>query len=127
MKFVKTINPVTKREQLQAQFQAKLISFSEREFENTNGTTYKIANVEFTDANGEIQRAGITCYEGNYSKGMTPGVTYAAVATKTSEGVFAQLSHLESAGRVTADMFGGFAEAEEAVATETKTTAGLTA
>ena len=36
MRYVKSINPKTNKEQLQAQFSAKLLSISEREFSNSN-------------------------------------------------------------------------------------------
>ena len=120
MKFIKTINPKTNKEQLQAQFSGKLLSISDREFENTNGKNYKVATIEFADINGEIQRASCFIYEGNYKYGMEVGQSYLATATKTDQGPIIQLSHLQSAAdRPTADMFGEFSEAEVSVPANT--------
>ena len=120
MRYTKSINPKTNKEQLQAQFSAKLLSISEREFSNSNDKNYKVATIEFADVNSEIQRTSCLIYEGNYKHGMTIGQSYLATATKTDQGPIIQLSHLQgTADRPTADMFGEFTGAEESVAANT--------
>ena len=87
-------------------FTAKLLSVSSNELQNVNGTKYRVCNVEFTDANGRIQKASGIVYAGNYQHGMVAGKEYAATATNTKEGWLIAVSHLEpNADRPTNDMF----------------------
>jgi hypothetical protein len=108
MKF--EINETTNNQE--ASFGAKLLSMSEKPLENTNGTIYRIANIEFEDINGKTQKSSAMVYEGNYNYGMEIGKTFLAKATLSGDSVYVTVSHLEYNGsRATVDMFGFEAEA----------------
>jgi hypothetical protein len=108
MKF--EINETTNNQE--ASFGAKLLSMSEKPLENTNGTIYRIANIEFEDINGKTQKSSAMVYEGNYNYGMEIGKTFLAKATLSEGQVYLQVSHLEFNGsRATVDMFGFEVEA----------------
>ena len=78
----------------QLQFTGKLINLSEATLKNTNGKNYKVAEVEFTNAKGELVKRSAVVYEGNYGKGMTIGNEYLCTASQTEQGVIIQVSHL---------------------------------
>ena len=108
MKF--EINETTNNQE--ASFGAKLLSMSEKPLENTNGTIYRIANIEFEDINGKTQKSSAMVYEGNYNYGMEIGKTFLAKATLSAGQVYLTVSHLEYNGtRATVDMFGFEVEA----------------
>jgi hypothetical protein len=108
MKF--EINETTNNQE--ASFGAKLLSMSEKPLENTNGTIYRIANIEFEDINGKTQKSSAMVYEGNYNYGMEIGKTFLAKATLSEGQVYLTVSHLEFNGtRATVDMFGFEVEA----------------
>lgn len=108
MKF--EINEVTNNQE--ASFGAKLLSMSEKQLENANGTIYRIANIEFEDINGKTQKSSAMVYEGNYNYGMEIGKTFLTKATLSDGQVYLQVSHLEYNGtRATVDMFGFEVEA----------------
>lgn len=90
------------------QFGAKLISISEKTFQNSNNNNYKVVTIEFENAAGETVRTSAIIYEGNYNYGVEMGETYTAVATPMKDGgVIVKMSHLVYGGvRATADMFG---------------------
>ena len=118
MKF--EINETTNNQE--ASFGAKLLSISGKTLENSNGTRYRIANIEFEDINGNIQKSSAMVYEGNFNYGMEIGKTFLAKATLSGGQVYLQVSHLEYNGsRATADMFGFEIQETETVATEVKT------
>jgi hypothetical protein len=119
MKF--EINEVTNNQE--ASFGAKLLSMSEKPLENTNGTIYRIANIEFEDINGKTQKSSAMVYEGNYNYGMEIGKTFLAKATLSGDSVYLTVSHLEYNGtRATVDMFGFEAEATAPAAAPVKAT-----
>lgn len=108
MKF--EINETTNNQE--ASFGAKLLSISQKQLENSNGTLYRIANIEFEDINGNTQKSSAMVYEGNYNYGMEIGKTFLAKATLSGGQVYLQVSHLEFNGsRATVDMFGFEVEA----------------
>lgn len=89
-------------------FSAELIApLSENTLENTNGKSFKIANIKFTDKLGKVQKSTAMIYEGNYSKGMEVGQSYLAVASPGPDGrAYIRLSHLPYVdSRATIDMF----------------------
>jgi hypothetical protein len=103
MKF--EINETTNNQE--ASFGAKLLSISEKSLENSNGTYYRIANIEFEDINGKTQKSSAMVYEKNLAYGMEIGKTFLAKATLSSGNVYLTVSHLEFNGnRATVDMFG---------------------
>lgn len=118
MKF--EINPVTNRPE--AKFSAKLITLSAKTLENSKGTNYKVATIEFVDDDGVLQRTSGFVFEGNYSKGMKIGETYLATAAIMDNGQDAliQVSHLIANGeRATAAMF-GYNTVAETIVSEAK-------
>lgn len=62
---------------------------------NSNGTNYKIANIEFADADGVLQEGTAMIYEGNYKHGLEVGRSYLTTAEFDGETVYLRLSHLE--------------------------------
>lgn len=87
-------------------FEGKLLSIGTTVLQNTNKKNYKIANIEFADVNGEIQKASAAIYEGNYSKGIEVGKSYLTTATIVGDQAYLQMSHLEAnAGRASVSMF----------------------
>jgi len=106
-----------KTKQNEVVFSAELIApLSENTFENTNGKSFKIANVKFIDRAGKVQKSTALIYEGNYSKGMEVGQSYLAVASPGPDGrAYIRLSHLPYVdNRATIDMF-SFDTAKETV------------
>lgn len=106
--FEVTANPTTGEQQKRANFNAKLISISDKVLENANGTPYRVATVEFTDAKKAIQRVSALVYEKNFNYGMTVGETYLATVIITDGNApLITVSHLPGSGnRASADMFG---------------------
>ena len=105
------------------QFSGKMISpLSENAIANTNGKNYKLTNIEFTDAQGNLRQAGAAIYEGNYSHGVKQGETYLCTATIVGKVVHIQMSHLNaSAGRVEVDAFLGAVETAAPVTVDVTT------
>lgn len=103
--FTFTKNELT--DKLQTQFSAKLINVSTNILKNVNGTEYRLANIEFTDAEGKVQRISAMIYESNFKQGVKNGEYYLTTATYDEEkGVLVTVSHLIGNGiRATADMF----------------------
>ena len=107
----KKVNPMTG--QTEWHFAGKLLKeLSEVTLQNSNRKNYKLATIEFVDAQAVVQTASAMIYEGNYSKGVTVGKEYNCVARKgTDNQIYIQMSHLEpNANRATIDMFGDFEE-----------------
>ena len=103
----------------EVEFTATLLSMSDevRTYQNAAGETkeYKLAEVEFTDNDGTVQKATAIVHKGNYINGMEVGKSYLATASldtraEAEEGsVVIRVSHLtrsEYAGRAKATMFG---------------------
>jgi len=98
-------------------FAGKLLSLGTTELKNSNDKTYRIANIEFTDVNGEIQKASAAIYAKNLEHGVEAGKEYLTTATISGDQVYLQMSHLEaSAGRAQVSMF--LAEASVEVTTK---------
>lgn len=95
--------------QLQTNFPGKLISIGSvvLELKNDKKTKYRVATVEFTDANAKIQRINSLVYESNFAHGLTIGETYLCTASyDPQQGVLVTTSHLLGSGRADANMFG---------------------
>ncbi len=96
--------------QLQTNFPGKLISISSKiqELKNDKKTKYRVATVEFNDANHKTQRITSLVYENNFSHGMVVGETYNCTASyDPQQGVLVTTSHLTGSGvRADAGMFG---------------------
>ena len=73
---------------------------------NSNGTNYKIANIEFADADGELQEGTAMIYEGNYKHGVEVGRAYLTTAEFDGENVYLRMSHLEKRIQAEPSMFG---------------------
>ena len=108
-------------------FQAELVSISSKVLENANGTKYRVATISLVNAKSEKIEVSAIVYEKNYideSTGearMTIGESYRATAAPGDHrGPIVTVSHLTSAARATADLFGF-----EAVSTPT--TVGVSA
>lgn len=103
-------------------FAGKLLSLGTTELKNSNDKIYRIANIEFTDINGEIQKASAAVYAKNLEHGVEVGKEYLTTATIAADAtgkptVYLQMSHLEAnAGRAEVSMFLSSVE----VATTTK-------
>lgn len=88
------------------QFIAKLINISNSPKENSNGTMFRNATVEFPNVNGELISRQAIVYEKNFEHGMQIGYEYVTKATKTETGVIIQVSHLVGALAASAEDFG---------------------
>lgn len=73
---------------------------------NSNGTNYKIANIEFADADGVLQEGTAMIYEGNYRHGVEVGRSYLTTAEFDGESVYLRMSHLEPRIKAEPSMFG---------------------
>jgi len=97
----------------EAQIQAELISISETEMQNVNGTKYRLCQVEFDNANSErVIRNGII-YEANYNHPQADwkvGASYLTTVTITEgrEDALIKVSHLQQAVRASATNDFGF-------------------
>ncbi len=110
--FKKVINKVTN--QVQTQFEAKLISIADapKEMQNAKQTLYRNCTIQFADKDAVEQTVSALMYESNYAYGVEVGKSYLATATKTDRGVLISVSHLVATTRPTEDMF-GFDESTE--------------
>lgn len=102
--FTFKVNPATGNPE--TTFTGTLKQVSDDVRENVNGTPYRLATIEFTNADGVIKTAGCMIYEKNYSHGMTIGKDYLCTAAKTTQGMLITVSHLQNAVRATEDDFG---------------------
>lgn len=92
---------------------AELISISEEPRTNTNGTVYYPCTVKIIDMKGKEQTITAIMYQGNLDRandegGMKIGKLYSlTIVPPTSQDQLplVKLSHLNSAGRATMDMF----------------------
>ena len=87
----------------EATFSAKLISVSDKWFQNANGKQYKICNI---DLNGKTIIA--IMYEKNFNHGVQPGVAYQAKAIydeSRGKDVLVIVSHLVVGQRATIEDF----------------------
>jgi hypothetical protein len=82
---------------------------------NSNGTNYKIANIQFADADGVLQEGTAMIYEGNYRHGLEVGRSYLTTAEFDGESVYLRMSHLEARIKAEPSMFGFQTEADEII------------
>ena len=107
--------------QLEANFNAKLISIGENFLTNSNGVKFKVGMVEFTNAKGELIQRSARIYEKNLSYGMPVGQSYLCTVSKYVDTAGAtqydiKCSHLQGAQRATSDDFEGVAVTSNALA-----------
>ena len=107
--------------QLEANFNAKLISIGENFLTNTNGVKYKVGMVEFTNAKGELIQRSARIFEKNLSYGMPVGQSYLCTVSKYIDSAGAtqydiKCSHLQGAQRATSEDFEGVAVTSNALA-----------
>ena len=107
--------------QLEANFNAKLISIGENFLTSINNVKYKVGMIEFTNAKGELIQRSARIYEKNLSYGMPVGQSYLCTVSKyqdasgsTQYGI--KCSHLQGAQRATSEDFEGVAVASNALA-----------
>ena len=107
--------------QLEANFNAKLISIGENFLTNANGSKYKVGTIEFKDAKGVLIQRGARIYEKNLSYGMPVGQSYLCTVSKYQDASGStqydiKCSHLQGAQRATSDDFEGVAVTSNALA-----------
>ena len=107
--------------QLEANFNAKLISIGENFLSNTNGVKYKVGTIEFTNAQNKLVQKSARIYEKNLSYGMPVGQSYMCTVSKYIDSAGAtqydiKCSHLQGAQRATSEDFEGVAVTSNALA-----------
>ena len=107
--------------QLEANFNAKLISIGENFLSNSNGVKYKVGMIEFTNSKGDLVQRNARIYEKNLSYGMPVGQSYLCTVSKYQDASGAtqydiKCSHLQGAQRATSDDFEGVAVTSNALA-----------
>ena len=107
--------------QLEANFNAKLISIGENFLSNTNGVKYKVGTIEFTNAQNKLVQKSARIYEKNLSYGMPVGQSYMCTVSKYIDSAGAtqydiKCSHLQGAQRATSEDFEGVAVTSSALA-----------
>ena len=98
--------------QLEANFNAKLISIGENFLTNTNGVKYKVGTIEFANAQNKVVQKSARIYEKNLSYGMPVGQSYLCTVSKYIDSAGAtqydiKCSHLQGAQRATSEDFEG--------------------
>ena len=96
--------------QLEANFNAKLVSIGQNFLTNINGVKYKVGTIEFTNAKGALVQKSARIYEKNLSYGMPVGQSYLCTVSKYIDSAGAtqydiKCSHLQGAQRATSDDF----------------------
>ena len=107
--------------QLEANFNAKLISIGENFLTNTNGVKYKISTIAFTNAQNKVVQKSTRIYEKNLSYGMPVGQSYLCTVSKYQDASGStqydiKCSHLQGAQRATSEDFEGVAVTSNALA-----------
>ena len=107
--------------QLEANFNAKLISIGENFLTNINNVKYKIGMIEFTNAKGVLVQKSARIYEKNLSYGMPVGQSYLCTVSKYQDASGStqydiKCSHLQGAQRATSEDFEGVAITSNALA-----------
>ena len=107
--------------QLEANFNAKLISIVQNFLTNTNGVKYKAGTIEFKNAQGLLSQRNARIYEKNLSYGMPVGQSYLCTVSKYIDSAGAtqydiKCSHLQGAQRATSEDFEGVAVTSNALA-----------
>lgn len=91
----------------EADIQAELISISDKEMQNSNGTGYRLCTVKFQNINGDtVERTGMI-YDGNYlhpEADFQIGQSYLTTVTLTegNDNALIRVSHLQGAKRASA-------------------------
>ena len=107
--------------QLEANFNAKLISIGENFLTNINNVKYKVGTIEFTNAQNKVVQKSARIYEKNLSYGMPVGQSYLCTVSKYIDSAGAtqfdiKCSHLQGAQRATSEDFEGVAVTSNALA-----------
>ena len=107
--------------QLEANFNAKLISIGENFLTNTNGVKYKVGTIEFTNAQNKVVQKSARIYEKNLSYGMPVGQSYLCTVSRYQDASGStqydiKCSHLQGAERATSEDFEGVAVTSNALA-----------
>ena len=107
--------------QLEANFNAKLISIGENFLTNSNKVKYKVGMIEFTNSKGDLVQRNARIYEKNLSYGMPVGQSYLCTVSKYIDSAGAtqydiKCSHLQGAQRATSEDFESVAVTSNALA-----------
>ena len=107
--------------QLEANFNAKLVSIGENFLTNINNVKYKVGKIEFTNAKNKVVQKSARIYEKNLSYGMSVGQSYLCTVSKYIDSAGAtqydiKCSHLQGAQRATSEDFEGVAVTSNALA-----------
>ena len=107
--------------QLEANFNAKLISIGENFLTNINNVKYKVGTIEFTNAQNKVVQKSARIYEKNLSYGMSVGQSYLCTVSRYQDASGStqydiKCSHLQGAQRATSEDFEGVAVTSNALA-----------
>ena len=107
--------------QLEANFNAKLISIGENFLTNTNGVKYKVGTIEFTNAQNKVVQKSARIYEKNLSYGISVGQSYLCTVSRYQDASGStqydiKCSHLQGAERATSEDFESVAVTSNALA-----------
>lgn len=109
------INPQTNNPEVQ--FEGKLLSVSSNvlNLNNEKQTPYRVATIQYANADGVVKTASAIIYEANFKYGVTPGLSYLCRAIKTPGQTtpLVTMSHLVATERASFDDF-NFDAVEEA-------------
>ena len=89
-------------------FPATLVSLSDKEMENSNGTKYVLGNVNFTYPNGTPAKAVTTqIFAKSLAHGIKVGSTLLSTLSRDDEGkMWIRTSHLPAGNNIDTDAFG---------------------
>ena len=98
--------------QLEANFNAKLVSIGQNFLTNINNVKYKVGVIAFTNAQNKVVQKSARIYEKNLSYGMPVGQSYLCTVSRYIDSAGAtqydiKCSHLQGAQRATSDDFEG--------------------
>lgn len=103
-KYKEIFNPETG--EAEYQFGAKLLQIGEVVLQNSNGTDFKIVNLQFHLPSGELVERSAICYAANYDHGIEPGKTYVSTLSFDLDGdPQLRMSHLAQAERASKEDF----------------------
>ena len=107
--------------QLEANFNAKLLSVGQNFLTNSNGIKYKVGTIEFKNAQGALIQRSARIYEKNLSYGMPVGQSYLCTVSKYQDvsgttQYDIKCSHLQGAQRASSDDFEGATVTSNALA-----------
>lgn len=88
-------------------FASTLLSVSDKTFENVKGTQFRVANIEFINDQGVINKCSATIWEKNFNKGMPLNQQYHTVAEIEGNNIYVKVAPFApNAERATLEMFG---------------------